>query len=67
MAHDAKEFQHWLAEHNVKMVFCGHNHAVGMDILTEAIASTTDPERGVKQFTCGAALFDVCSGKKDLK
>lgn len=34
---DGRKFQHWLADNHVNMVFCGHNHAVGMQILTEAI------------------------------
>lgn len=58
MPHDSNEFQHWLAQHNVKIVFCGHNHAVGLDILTEGIEQLKSPEKGVKQFTCGAALYD---------
>lgn len=40
---DGRKFQHWLADNHVNMVFCGHNHAVGMQILTEAIAEEDGP------------------------
>ena len=55
---DGRKFQHWLADNHVNMVFCGHNHAVGMQILTEAIAEEDGPQNGIPQFTCGAALSD---------
>jgi Molybdenum cofactor biosynthesis enzyme len=58
MPKDAKNFQHWLAEKKVDIVFCGHSHNVGLDILTEAIPKNSNPLRGIKQFTCGAGLYD---------
>lgn len=58
---DGRRFQHWLSENNVKMVFCGHNHAPGMNILTEAIETNGIPRDGVLQFTCGCALSDSYS------
>ena len=42
-ADDGRRFQHWLVQNNVKMVFCGHNHAPGMNILTEAISENRLP------------------------
>lgn len=58
---DGRRFQHWLADNNVKMVFCGHNHAPGMNILTEAIGDNGVPRDGIPQFTCGCALSDSYS------
>lgn len=58
---DGRRFQHWLADNNVKMVFCGHNHAPGMSILTEAIGDNDVPRDGIPQFTCGCALSDSYS------
>lgn len=55
---DGRKFQHWLADNHIDMVFCGHNHAVGMQILTEAIVEENGPQNGIPQFTCGAALSD---------
>lgn len=54
----ARRFQHWLADNNVKMVFCGHNHAPGMNILTEAIPKNGIAIDGVPQYTCGCVLSD---------
>lgn len=56
-----RRFQHWMAEHNIKMVFCGHNHAPGLSILTEGIADNCHPRDGIPQFTCGCALSDSYS------
>ena len=50
---DGRRFQHWLADNNVKVVFCGHNHAPGMNILTEAIKSNGIHQDGIPPFTCG--------------
>ncbi len=59
---DGRRFQHWLADNNIKMVFCGHNHAPGMNILTEAISGDNGvPRDGIPQFTCGCALSDSYS------
>ena len=58
---DGRRFQHWLSDNNVKMVFCGHNHAPGMDILTEAIEPQGIPRDGIQQFTCGCTLSDSYS------
>ena len=58
---EGRQFQHWLADNNIKMVFCGHNHAPGMNILTEAIDPFGIPRDGVPQFTCGCALADSYS------
>lgn len=58
---DARRFQHWLADNHVCMVFCGHNHAVGVNILTEATKNGDVSEHGVLQFTCGAAFSDSYS------
>lgn len=55
---DGRKFQHWLADNHINMVFCGHNHAVGMQVLTEAINDREGPQSGIPQFTCGAALSD---------
>lgn len=60
-AEDGRRFQHWLADNNVRMVFCGHNHAPGMDILTEAIEFNGVPRDGIPQFTCGCTLSDSYS------
>lgn len=60
-ADDGRRFQHWLVQNNVKMVFCGHNHAPGMNILTEAISENRLPMEGIPQFTCGCALADSYS------
>lgn len=58
---DGRRFQHWLSDNNVKMVFCGHNHAPGMNILTEAIEPQGIPRDGIPQFTCGCTLSDSYS------
>lgn len=58
---EGRRFQHWLADNNIKMVFCGHNHAPGMNILTEAIDDFGISRDGVPQFTCGCALSDSYS------
>ena len=58
---DGRRFQHWLADNNIKAVFCGHNHAPGMSILTEAIKSNGIPQDGIPQFTCGCTLSDSYS------
>lgn len=58
---DGRRFQHWLADNNVKVVFCGHNHAPGMNILTEAIKPNGIPQDGIPQFTCGCTLSDIYS------
>ena len=55
---DARRFQHWLADNKIKMVFCGHNHAPGISILTEAIRDNEIPRDGIPQFTCGCAIAD---------
>lgn len=60
-ADDGRRFQHWLVQNNVKMVFCGHNHAPGMNILTEGISENRLPMEGIPQFTCGCALADSYS------
>lgn len=58
---EGRRFQHWLADNDIRMVFCGHNHAPGMNILSEAIDSVGVPRDGVPQFTCGCALADSYS------
>ena len=58
---EGRRFQHWLADNNVKVVFCGHNHASGMSILTEAIKPEGIAQDGIPQFTCGCTLFDSYS------
>lgn len=58
---EGRRFQHWLADNNIKMVFCGHNHAPGMNILTEAIDTLGISRDGVPQFTCGCSLSDSYS------
>lgn len=58
---EGRRFQHWLADNNIRMVFCGHNHAPGMNILSEAIDPSGIPRDGVPQFTCGCALADSYS------
>ena len=60
-AEDGRRFQHWLVDNNVKAVFCGHNHAPGLSILTEAIKPYGIPQGGVSQFTCGCTLSDSYS------
>lgn len=60
-AEDGRLFQHWLADNNVKAVFCGHNHAPGLSILTEAIKLNGIPQDGISQFTCGCTLSDSYS------
>lgn len=58
---EGRRFQHWLSDNDVKMVFCGHNHAPGMNILTEAIDIDGISRDGIPQFTCGCALSDSYS------
>lgn len=58
---DGRRFQHWLADKRIKMVFCGHNHAPGMNVLSEAVRENGIPRDGVPQFTCGCALYDSYS------
>lgn len=55
---DAKRFQHWLADNNISVVFCGHNHAPGVNILTEGIKGDGVPRDGILQFTSGCGFFD---------
>lgn len=43
------------------MVFCGHNHTPGMNVLTEAIPEHGIARDGIPQFTCGCALADSYS------
>ena len=58
---EGRRFQHWLADNDIKMVFCGHNHAPGMNILSEAIDPCGIPRDGIPQFTCGCTLADSYS------
>lgn len=58
---EGRRFQHWLADNRIQMVFCGHNHAPGMNILTEAITDHGISIDGIPQFTCGCALSDTYS------
>ena len=58
---EGRRFQHWLVEHNVRMVFCGHNHTPGMSVLTEAISDHGIARDGIPQFTCGCALSNSFS------
>lgn len=60
-AEDGRRFQHWLADNDIKAVFCGHNHAPGLSILTEAIKKNGVPQDGISQFTCGCILSDSYS------
>ena len=55
---EGRNFQHWLSDNHVQMVFCGHNHAPGMNILAEAIEDHGIARDGILQFTCGCALSD---------
>lgn len=57
---DALEFQHWMAENHIDIIFCGHNHSVGVVELLETVddANKYDP---IRQFTCGA-----CHGSRTM-
>ena len=46
-----KAFQHWLEDHKVDIVFCGHSHQAG-------VKTYDDTKSEIKQFTSGAALID---------
>lgn len=56
--YEGRRFQHWLADNKVRLVICGHNHAPGMNVLTEAIEPNGIPISGIQQFTCGCAIHD---------
>lgn len=75
---DARRFENWLADYNVDVVYCGHNHRTGMAVLADAICL----EKGssihrIREFTCGAchvnemqkteATFFVCEYMEDEK
>ena len=47
----AKSFQHWIEDHNVDIVFCGHSHQAGVKTYDETRSE-------IRQYTCGAALID---------
>lgn len=55
---DSRNFQHWCAENNIDIIFCGHNHLVGVNVLTEAIKEEENLKDGVLEFTCGAMISD---------
>lgn len=57
---DSLEFQQWMADNHVDIIFCGHNHSVGVAELLEAVdqEGKYDP---IRQFTCGA-----CHGFKTM-
>lgn len=47
----AKSFQHWVEDHHVDIVFCGHSHQAGIRTYDETRSE-------IRQYTCGAALID---------
>lgn len=52
-------FQHWLADHHIDVLYCGHNHVPGVTTLDETTFDTFGHKRiAVRQFTCGACIFD---------
>lgn len=52
---DNIEFQHWLADRNIDIVFCGHNHVAGQITLEEAVNRHT--KANIKEFVCGPCLY----------
>lgn len=68
---DARKFENWLADYNVDVVYCGHNHRTGMAVLADAISlEKGSSTHRIREFTCGAchvnemqkteATFFVC-------
>ena len=56
---DRKQFFHWLADTHIDLLYCGHNHVAGVNTLDETLYDEDEEKRRpVKQFTCGACLFD---------
>lgn len=63
----AKAFQHWIEDHNVDIVFCGHSHQAGIKTYDETRSQ-------IRQYTCGAVLIDnysipsfyICNFDNDL-
>lgn len=48
---DARKFEHWIEDHHIDVVYCGHTHRA-------AVESYNDIFREVKQFTSGALVMD---------
>lgn len=48
---DALNFEHWVEDNNVDVVFCGHSHRSSLDIYK-------DTDREIKQFTAGGIIID---------
>lgn len=46
-----KGFQHWIEDHKIDAVFCGHSHRAGIKTYDETKSE-------IKQFTSGAAIID---------
>ena len=55
---DANKFQDWLYTNKIDVLYCGHDHAVGISTLDEAIGVGEKTIANLKQFTCGACLYD---------
>lgn len=56
---DRMQFFHWLADTHIDLLYCGHNHVAGVNTLDETMYDEDEEKRKpVKQFTCGACLFD---------
>lgn len=70
---DSKDFQHWLADHNIDIVFCGHEHDAGALTLEETVKKGA--EKKLMQFICGPVLYEntttpsiyICNYENDCK
>jgi len=48
---DSVQFQHWMEDHNIDVVFCGHTHRSSVESYAETGVD-------LKQFTAGAIIID---------
>ncbi len=64
---DAKKFQHWIDDHHIDIVYCGHSHKSSIDLYNDTF-------RDIMQITAGAILIDgyatpsfhLCECSEDL-
>lgn len=59
-AHERKRYAHWLADHNIDVVYCGHSHQTAF----ERIPETSRDGENLLQCTCGALHKEVNGNRK---
>lgn len=48
---DARKVEHWIEDHHIDVVYCGHTHRAGIETYDDCV-------RDIKQFTAGSAVLD---------